>query len=101
MIKQSKPRKLPTSEFKTAGIETPSEVAQSVPEDGPERLPELAKPEFLENQKTLVPPLRGAGGDTFVCGRAAGAGASTALERLWEGYLAELADGRRIVETKA
>jgi hypothetical protein len=56
---------------------------------------------FLDVQETLVPPLCSAGGDTSVCGRAAAAGASTALERLWEGYLAELADGRRIVETKA
>lgn len=96
MIKQPKPRKLPALEFKTASIETPSEAAQSVSADGPERLPELAEPEFLENQKTLVPPLRGTGGDN-----AAGAGTSTALERLWEGYLAEVADGCQIAETKA
>lgn len=97
MIKQPKPGKLPTSEFKTASIETPCEPAHSVPAVGPERLPEVAEPDFLGNQKTLAPPLRGTDG------LAAGAGASTTLllERLWKEYLDELADGRRIVETKA
>jgi hypothetical protein len=57
--------------------------------------------EFLDVQETRAAAPRGTARRVTPCGGAGGAGASTTLERLWEGYLAELADGRRIVETKA
>jgi hypothetical protein len=57
--------------------------------------------EFLDVQETRAAAPRVTARRVTPCGGAGGAGASTTLERLWEGYLAELADGRRIVETKA
>src|SRR5438067_957276 len=58
--------------------------------------------EFLDVQETLAPGPRGTARRVTPYGGAAGAGSTSAIsERLWEAYLAELADGRRIVETKA
>jgi len=59
-------------------------------------------PEFLEFQETLAPAISGAAEGNIPCEGFEGAGSSSAtLERLWAEYLAVLADGRWIIETKA
>jgi hypothetical protein len=58
--------------------------------------------EFLDGQETLAPAPRGTAGRVSPCGGAEGAGSTSAIsERLWADYLAEIADGRRIIESKA
>ena len=57
---------------------------------------------FLDVQETLAPAPCGTTGGNHALWGAEGAGSTSAIsESLWEAYLAELADGRRIVETKA